>query len=246
MEIKQLSGNAKPERASFKLHEGEIFGLAGLDGAGCRETLRTVFGLDQMRSGEAFVRGQRTNGFKTADLWENGVGMAGEGIMPGRSVADNFALAGIRDFSALGFVSSQRQGDVTIDWMQKLGVVARGPWQEIETLSTSNQRRIAIGRLLRHKARILLLDEPTRGVDTATRNFIYDMLIDLAAGGRAILLASSDFRELLGVCDTLGAMRHGRFIAIRPTAEWSKNELIDAIYGDEEPFQAPQPPTETP
>jgi len=111
-------------------------------------------------------------------------------------------------------------------WLERLSVKARDPDQVIGQLSGGNQQKVAIARVLHQDADILLLDEPTRGIDVGTKAEIYQQIGDLAASGRAIIFVSSYLPELLAVCDTLGVMARGRLRAVRPTTDWTENEIL--------------------
>jgi ribose transport system ATP-binding protein len=117
--------------------------------------------------------------------------------------------------------------------MERLEVRAQGPHQTIAELSGGNQQKIAIGRLLHHEAKILLLDEPTRGIDVGSKAAIYRLMGQLAAEGKSILFISSYLPELLGVCDTLGVMCRGVLSEVRPVADWTEHRIIAAAIGSD-------------
>lgn len=151
--------------------------------------------------------------------------------MLNRSLADNLTATHLGPFARFGLLSTSRQHAATRDWMTRLDVRARGPEQPIGELSGGNQQKIALGRLLHHDARILLLDEPTRGIDVGSKAHIYRLIGELAAQGKAVLFISSYLPELLGVCDTIGVMCRGELVATRPAAEWTEHEIIAAAIG---------------
>jgi len=128
-------------------------------------------------------------------------------------------------------VSDRLQQSVTRDWMKKLQVRAQGPAQAVGELSGGNQQKIAIGRLLHHDARILLLDEPTRGIDVGSKAEIYRLIGELAAQGRAVVFVSSYLPELLGVCDTVGVMCRGNLVEVRPVDRWTEHSIMAAAVG---------------
>ena len=115
--------------------------------------------------------------------------------------------------------------------MKKLDVRAQGPAQAIGELSGGNQQKIAIGRLLHHEAKILLLDEPTRGIDVGSKAAIYKLMGQLAADGKAVVFVSSYLPELLGVCDTIGVMCRGVLGEVKPVSEWTEHSIISAAIG---------------
>ena len=236
LELAGLSGKRKPLGIELTLHSGEIFGLAGLVGAGRTETLRAIFGLDLVTRGEIRLFGRRAPRGTPHRRLRAGLGMLGEdrqqdNLMPSRSVADNLTLPDLRNFGWLGCINTERQKMATLDWMEKLRIRARTPMQPVSELSGGNQQKVALARLLRHRAKILLLDEPTRGVDVATKAQFYDLIGELAADGKAIVFVSSYLPELLGVCDTIGVMCRGKLVAVRPARDWSEHEIIDVAIG---------------
>jgi ABC-type Mn2+/Zn2+ transport system ATPase subunit len=185
--------------------------FAGLIGAGRTETLRTCFGLDRVARGTiAVFQRDKTRATPSARL-ADGIGLLSEnrkdeGLMLNRTVADNLTLTRFAPISRLGFISGRRQGECARQRMQQLAVRAQGPRQTVGELSGGNQQKIAFCRLLHHDAKILLLDEPTRGIDVGSKAQIYQLIGQLAAEGRAVVFVSSYLPELLGVCDTIGVM----------------------------------------
>lgn len=235
LQLKRVSGQASPREIDLTLREGEILGLAGLDGAGRSQTLRAIFGLARLRKGEIWREGRRSRRPAPPRRWRTGIGMAGEnrseGILPSMPIADNLTLTCLSRFSLLGFLSRERQWFTALDWMEKLGVRARNPRQAMDELSGGNQQKVILGRLLLHRAAVLLLDEPTRGIDVRTKTQIYQLIDSIADEGKGILLVSSDPAELLGLCDTVGMLRGGRLVELRPAKEWTEPEIIAAAMG---------------
>ena len=239
LRVTGLRGMAKPREATFTVHKGEIFGIAGLVGAGRTETLRTIFGLDKVAAGgiEIFTR-EATRGTPATRL-AAGVGMVSEnrkeeGLMLEQTIADNLTLTHFSDFGRFGFISSRKQKATARGWMEKLAVKAREPSQLIVELSGGNQQKIAIGRLLHHGASILLLDEPTRGIDVGSKAQIYQLIGQLAAEGKAVLFVSSYLPELLGVCDTIGVMCRGTLAEVRAASLWTEHEIINIAVGEKQ------------
>jgi ribose transport system ATP-binding protein len=238
LELKNLRGQIKPCGISLELRKGEILGIAGLVGAGRTETLRACFGLDRKTGGEILVRGQpRTRGHPAQRLKE-GIGLLSEnrkeeGLMLNRSVSENLTLS--RPPRRFGFINGRRQRTIANSWIIRLDVRVLNSAQPIAELSGGNQQKIAIGRLLHHGAEILLLDEPTRGIDVGSKAQVYKLIGELAADGKAILFISSYMPELLGVCDTIGVMCRGVLTKVRPAGEWTEHSIISAAIGQEPP-----------
>ncbi len=239
LEIRQLAGEAKPRSVSFKLREGEILGLAGLIGAGRTETLRACFGLDRMKAGVVVVQGREATRANPGTRLAQGIGLLSEnrkeeGLLLNRSLADNLTITRFAPVSRWGLISSRRQQEITRHWMEQLDVRATSPAQPVSELSGGNQQKIAVGRLLHHDAKILLLDEPTRGIDVGSKVQIYQWIGRLAAQGKAVLFVSSYLPELLGVCDTIAVMCRGVLSDVRPVEEWTEHGIIAAAIGQVE------------
>jgi ribose transport system ATP-binding protein len=235
-DVHQLAGDTKPAEVTLELRRGEVLGIAGLVGAGRTEMLRAVFGLDRVRQGKVFYLKHDLTERPARASWELGIGLVSEnrkeeGLMLGRSLADNFSLTHFRPFSSFGWISRRRQNAGTAALMKRLDVRARDPEQLIGELSGGNQQKVAIGRLLHHDADVLLLDEPTRGIDVGSKQQIYHIMNELAAQGKAVIFVSSYLPELIGVCDRIGVMCRGVLSAIRPTREWTEHEIIAAATG---------------
>jgi ribose transport system ATP-binding protein len=227
---------------SLTLRAGEILGIAGLVGAGRTETVRACFGLDRIEAGQILVmQRESTRATPTRRLAE-GIGLLSEnrkeeGLMLNRSLADNLTLTRLKPFSKLGFIGGRRQREGAQAWMQRLDVRARSADQPIAELSGGNQQKVALGRLLHHDAKILLLDEPTRGIDVGSKAQIYRLIGQLATEGKAVLFISSYLPELLGVCDTLGVMCRGTLSEVRPVSDWTEHSIISAAIGQTESSQ---------
>ena len=236
LELRDVAGTVKPRSATLALRKGEILGVAGLIGAGRTETVRACFGLDRLKSGQVLVLGEDKTFAGPAERLRDGIGLLSEnrkeeGLMLNLSIADNLTLTRLHPVACSGFVRRARQESATAEWMSRLDVRARNPAQAVNELSGGNQQKVALGRLLHHDAKILLLDEPTRGIDVACKAQIYRWMGQLAAEGRAILFISSYLPELLGVCDTIAVMCRGVVTQIRPASEWTEHSIMSAAIG---------------
>lgn len=237
LEIKDLAGVEKPESASLRLHRGEVVGIAGLIGAGRTELLRSLFGLDAVRSGQIKL-GVYTGPATPAQRWGQGAGILSEdrkeeGLALDLSIAENVTLSRLKGFGPLGTVLPSRQNAATLRWIGKLGIRCRDPRQPVVSLSGGNQQRVALARLLQHDVDVLLLDEPTRGIDVAAKALIYQLIDELATGAiaegrkpKAVLMVSSYLPELMGVCDRVAVMCRGRLGPIHEISETDEHELM--------------------
>ena len=236
LRVINLVGIGKPASASFQVRAGEVLGFFGLIGAGRTETLRALFGLDPVTGGTVEVEGTRKTVQPPHRRLRDGVALLSEdrkreGLLLGRSLRENLTLSRPGSISRWGFISNRTERKSTREWMERLEVRARDEDQPIGELSGGNQQKIAFGRLLFHEARILLLDEPTRGIDVGAKVALYQR-IDRAAGNQqAIILVSSYLPELLGVCDTIAVFNRGRVVAVQPVADWTEESLLAAAIG---------------
>ncbi len=236
LEVKAIESAPRLRKASLQLRAGEIFGMGGLIGAGRTDLLRTVFGLDRLDAGEVCVVGAPAADHTPRARWAQGVGFLSEdrkkeGLMLTQSIADNITLTKHETFGRFGWISARRQRETAGRWIEALQVKCRDAAQPIGQLSGGNQQKVAIARLLEHPARIFLLDEPTRGIDVGSKAQIYQLIGDLAASGKAVIVISSYLPELLGLCDTIGVMCRGELAAIRPRAEWTESEIMRVATG---------------
>jgi ribose transport system ATP-binding protein len=245
LELAHLRGVGKPVSASLRLRRGRVLGIAGLMGAGRTELMRAVFGLDRVASGEIRV-GAFTGRSTPRHRWSQGVGMVSEdrkqeGLALGLSVADNMTMSRLTGLGPWRFVLPSRQRAAAQPWIRRIPIKCSSPAQTVSALSGGNQQKVALARLLHADVDILLLDEPTRGIDVASKSEIYRLIDELAAGepaagraAKAVLIVSSYLPELLGVCDEIAVMTRGRLGPTRPVAQWNEHQLMLAATGKED------------
>jgi ribose transport system ATP-binding protein len=214
------------------LRRGEVLGIGGLVGAGRTELLRAIFGLDPVVRGEVKVGALVRAGHATpAASLAQGIGFLsedrkGEGLALALSVADNVTLSRLEGFGPWRLVFPRSQRQATAPWIQALNIRCASPAQPVVELSGGNQQKVALARLLHHDVDVLLLDEPTRGIDVASKAQIYQVIDALANRGKAVLLVSSYLPELLGVCDRIAMMARGVLRPARPAAELDEHQLL--------------------
>ncbi len=228
--LTELSGRKLPLSASLELRRAEVLGIAGLLGSGRSELLRAIFGLDEVVRGEVTVKAFRGAGSPARRIAQ-GVGLLSEdrkreGLAELLSIGDNVALSNLDSVGRFGFVSPATRARVAAAYIRRLGIRAQGPEQLARDLSGGNQQKVCVARLLQQKADVLLLDEPTRGVDVGSRADLYRIIDELAASGTAVLMVSSYLPELLGVCDRICVMVRGTLGAARPARELSERALL--------------------
>ena len=242
LRVEALSAPPAVREASFELRPGEILGIAGLMGSGRTEMVRALYGLDGVRSGAVTLRGRplAARGARPSTRLAQGFGYLsedrkGEGLALPLSIADNLTLTALRACSrAGGWLDLGLQKARAAEWVSRLGVKARTPLQAVRTLSGGNQQKVAIGRLLHQDAEVLLLDEPTRGIDIGSKAQVYEMIAAAASEGKAVLMVSSYLPELFGMCDRLAVMSRGRLSPARPIAEWTPESVMEAAIGEPE------------
>jgi ribose transport system ATP-binding protein len=237
LSLDALAGSVLPREASFELRRGEILGIAGLVGAGRTELLRCLLALDPVRKGTVRVLGTVPRATPHARI-RAGLGLVsedrkGEGLAQRETVADNVTYSRLGPYSRLGWLNLRRRRAAVQDWMRRLNVKARSPDQVVEHLSGGNQQKVALARVLHQDADVLLLDEPTRGIDVGTKAEIYRLMAALAAEGKAIIFVSSYFAELVGVCDRVAVMARGRLREIRPANQWTSASILSCALGVE-------------
>ncbi len=232
LELDALAGAVLPKQVSLTLRRGEVVGIAGLVGAGRSELLRAVFGLAAVRAGRVKVAGVEDGGRGVRARIAQGLGLVSEdrkeeGLALGRTVAENLTLSNARPFARLGWLDPKARAASTQRWIGALSIKVAGPEQPIGELSGGNQQKVAIARLLHQDADVLLLDEPTRGIDVGSKVEIYRLIGELAAKGKAVVVVSSYLPELLGICDRIAVMHRGRLGAARAAADWTEVALLD-------------------
>jgi ribose transport system ATP-binding protein len=228
--VEALNGSPKPVDVSLELRRGEILGLAGLVGAGRTELIRSIFALDIVRSGKVSVEAMSVAATPKARI-RAGLGYVSEdrkreGLALGRSIADNITYSRLQAYSRGGWLNLKRRRNAIAEWIERLEIKAGSTEYAVSTLSGGNQQKVALARVLHQQADVLLLDEPTRGIDVGTKATIYQLIGELAAAGKAIVFVSSYLQELLQVCDRVGVMSRGRLREVRPAAEWTEEELL--------------------
>ncbi len=244
LEIEDLAGLEKPKSASLELHRGEVLGIAGLVGAGRTELLRSLFGLEPVRRGRIRL-GVYTGPASPVRRWMQGAGLLSEdrkeeGLAVSLSVADNVTLSKLRGFGPFGLVLPSRQDKATRRWLEGLDIRCLGPRQSVSSLSGGNQQKVALARLLQHDVDVLLLDEPTRGIDVAAKALVYKLINALATGSptegrkpKAVLMVSSYLPELMGVCDRVAVMCRGKLGPTRRIDEVNEHNLMLEATGQE-------------
>jgi ribose transport system ATP-binding protein len=235
LSAKDLSSPPSLVRAGFSLRRGEIFGIAGLIGSGRTELLRCLYGLRKVKNGAILLRGKTLPGrHAPRRSLDAGIDLLSEnrkeeGLAVSLPLRDNMTLSSLRRFSwlwPLGIIRGQREREAVSRQCAALGIRSSGIMQKTGDLSGGNQQKAALGRILIDESEVLLLDEPTRGIDVGSKVEIYRLIGDLACAGKAIIMVSSYLPELLGICDTLAVMHRGVLSPKRPVSEWTPESVM--------------------
>jgi ribose transport system ATP-binding protein len=231
LDVENLSRGMAVREASFQLRKGEVLGVSGLVGAGRTELLRLVAGVDRPSGGEIRVEGKRLKTGSPRAAIAAGLGLLPEerkrdGIVARRSIRSNIALSSMPRFSRFGFVRQRALGRESLALMREMNLRPLMIERPIGQFSGGNQQKAIIGRWIAAGARILLFDEPTRGIDVGAKAEIYALIERLAAEGRSMIVVSSELPEILRVSDRVLVMREGRIAATLERAELTEEAIV--------------------
>jgi len=221
---------------SLAVRAGEIVGLAGLVGAGRTELARTLFGLTPADTGEIRLRGRPVRLGSPADAIAHGIAYLPEdrrrhGVIPPMAIRANVTLASLDRLSRLGMLDFRRETEIAVDYTRRLGIKAPAVYVPVATLSGGNQQKVALSRWLITSPSVLVLDEPTQGIDVGAKSEIHALMSDLAGQGVAILMISSELPEVLGMSDRVAVMRGGAIVGIVDRAEATPEGIMALAFG---------------
>jgi ribose transport system ATP-binding protein len=232
-EVRHLSGGPVGE-VSFSVRHGEVLGIAGLMGAGRTEVARLIFGADPKTSGEILISGRAIDIRSPRDAIAQGICLLTEdrkaqGLVLGASARDNFSLPNLPAFSRLGFINHGFENMRFLDHVRKLNIRIARQEQRAEELSGGNQQKLLVARWLETNSRVIIFDEPTRGIDVGAKYEMYLLINDLAAQGKIIIVISSELPEILGISDRILVMREGKITGEIADAPRATQEEIMAL-----------------
>lgn len=236
LEVRHLRRGREVRDVSFVLRRGEIVGMAGLVGAGRSNVARILFGIDRPEAGEILLEGKPVELKSPQDAIERGVGYVPEdrkaqGLFLAQSVRSNLGVILYRSLSRLSFVKFSKIGQLATDMSRRLNIRTPSLRQKVRYLSGGNQQKVLIARWLELNPKVLILDEPTRGVDVGAKAEIHALIGELAAQGKAILMISSELPEVLGVSDRVLVMHEGRIVAEFSREEATQDKVMEAATG---------------
>ena len=234
LRVEGLTRAGEFDNVSFTVNAGEIVGIAGLVGAGRSEVVETVFGARKADAGTVVVNGRRLRSGSVPAAVRAGVGLAPEerksqALLLDRSVADNVTLASLRRYSVAGFSLLAKEIRDSRVALEQLDLRPADPRRLVRTFSGGNQQKAVVARWLVRDCKVLLLDEPTRGVDVGARAELYRLIHELAASGVAVVLVSSEVPEVLGLSDRVLVMREGRLLTEAPASELTEAAVLDMV-----------------
>ena len=236
LEVRGLTRLGAFRDISFSVHAGEIVGLAGLVGAGRTEVARVLFGLDRADSGEVLFAGKRVS-FKTpSEALGAGIAYVPEdrhldGLVSSFSIAENVTLPILPRLFPRLFTRKNTERDLAADYVGQLRIRSTGVDELVEALSGGNQQKVVIAKWLATKPKVLILDEPTRGVDIGAKAEVHRIISDLAAAGLGIVLISSELPEVLAMSDRILVLHEGRIETEIPRAEATEERVMFAATG---------------
>lgn len=234
-EVENLSGECFKD-ISFQVRRGEILGFSGLMGAGRTEVMRAIFGLDKRTAGRIRLNGQDIQVTNPVQAIRAGIGFLTEdrkeeGLILDFSIKDNMTLPSHKDFSKNGFFDDKTSRDFVQKMIDRLRIKSGRPEMVVGNLSGGNQQKVVLAKWIGIAPKVLILDEPTRGVDVGAKREIYQLMNELAERGVPILLVSSDLPEVLGVSDRIVVMHEGRITGELSRGEATQEKVMQLATG---------------
>ncbi len=238
LEARSLRRRGVFSDVSFRLNRGEIVGLAGFVGSGRTEVARTLFGIDALDGGELWIDGRRFTPRSPRAALRRGLAYLPEdrlqqGLVQPMSIAQNVSMAVLPRLTPAGVLRPRRERRLANRFVEQLKIRATSVAQAVRSLSGGNQQKVVLAKWLAAEPRILILDEPTHGVDVGTKADVHRTISHLATQGLTILLISSELPEILGMSDRVLVMREGRLVAEFPRAEATQERIVRAAAGVE-------------
>lgn len=236
LSVQNLNKKGKFENINFEVHAGEVLGIAGLMGAGRTEIARAIFGLDKYDSGDITLKGHKIKIKSPEDAIKNGIGYVSEdrkalGFIPALSVKENISLSSLANFSKAWFVQSTDEKVASTQLANDLKIKSTSINQKVMNLSGGNQQKVVIGKVLLTSPCIIILDEPTRGIDIGAKFEIYKLINQLTDKGIAVIMISSELPEILGMSDRVLVLSKGKQTALLSKQEATQEKIMQyAVY----------------
>jgi rhamnose transport system ATP-binding protein len=237
IELRSVCNRASQLRdISFFVRRGEILGVAGLVGSGRTELAETIFGLSPADSGEILISGRTAKITSPAEAIQQGIGYVPEdrrrhGVILDLAIAANTSLANLKIVSSHGLIDRDKEAGLASRYLQQLRIKAPSVYTETGALSGGNQQKVALSRWLAINPKILILDEPTQGIDVGSKSEIHSLMMDLAERGLAIIMISSELPEILGMSDRIAVMHHGTIAGVLSREEAMQQRILSLALG---------------
>ncbi len=231
LKVQNLHKKGKFSEINFEVHAGEVFGIAGLMGAGRTEIARSIFGLDSINGGDIILKGKSIKIKSPKDAIREGIGYLSEdrkalGFIPELSVKDNISLSSLMNYSKGWFIETKLELEAATKMAEDLKIRAAGLSQKVMNLSGGNQQKVVIAKVLLAQPSLIILDEPTRGIDIGAKHEIYKLIRQLAENGLAVIMISSELPEILGMSDRILVLSKGKQTAILTREEASQEKIM--------------------
>jgi len=231
--VEGLSRTGYFKDVSFAVHKGEILAMTGLIGAGRTEVCEAIYGVTHADKGRVVLDGEELHISHPTQAIALGIGFLPEdrlrqGLVLDWELAKNVTLPTLARFTTLGWLNMRRENAVTKELLEKLDVRAGSVYDAAGTLSGGNQQKIIVAKLLAGELKVIILDEPTKGVDVGAKTAIFGIMNDLAAAGYGIIMVSSEMPEVLGMSDRIVVMKEGRVSAVMDTASATQEKILSA------------------
>ena len=235
MRVRDLKNSTSPEGVSFSVRKGEILGVAGLIGSGRTEAMRGIFGADPIQSGSIVLEGKTLHIKSPEDAVKEGICLLTEdrkkqGLVLPLSCSNNIVLTDLKQVSRRGKLIKSKEKDVSQGLVDDLAIKISSLAQAAGNLSGGNQQKVVIAKWLLRKPRVIILDEPTRGIDVNAKHEIYLLLWKMAKEGAAIIFVSSDIPELLGICHRIAVFSKGKITGIVSREDFSQEKILSLAY----------------
>lgn len=236
LKVEGLSDGKRVKKVSFTLQKGEVLGFAGLVGAGRTETMRMVFGVDKKEEGKIFIDGREVRISSPRDGIKNRIGFVTEnrkeeGLLLAMTCGFNITLAALKKLKKYGVLKLGREKEITEEYVRKLRIVTPSVSQKAALLSGGNQQKVVLSKWLFTDCDIIILDEPTRGIDVGAKREIYEIINQLAAAGKGVIVVSSEMEEVMGICDRILVMREGKISGEVLKADFSQQKISEYAIG---------------
>lgn len=236
LKVEDMSRSGKFSSVSFEVRAGEVLGISGLIGAGRTEVVETVFGLDRADSGDVYIAGEKVNIRSPRDAISHGVALVSEdrknvGLNLVGSVKENITMANLEKYCRFGVIKSREEKKAGDGLMDMLSVKAHSRDTLVSALSGGNQQKVILARWMSTNPKVLILDEPTKGIDVGAKAEIYKLIDEFTAQGGCVIMVSSEMPEILGMSDRIAVMHEGELVAVFDRDEATQEKLLSAAAG---------------